>query len=83
MTLRRRIFEAIHIPSDYLTAVAGVVAVLTGFFLFRLTWHWYAAYGAFLLTILALYWKFTRDGRHIRTYVAIWGPSPQHPGNRP
>ncbi|HEY4773183.1 MAG TPA: cytochrome and DOMON domain-containing protein [Xanthobacteraceae bacterium] len=83
MTARRRIFEAIHIPSGFLTAAAGIAAVLTGLFLFSLSWHWYAGYGAFLLVILGLSWKFTRDGRHIRTYVALWGASPQHPGNRP
>jgi hypothetical protein len=82
MSLRRCLFEAIHIPSGYLTALAGILAVLTGFYLFELAWPWYAAYGAFLLGILALYWKYTRDGRHIRTYVALWGASPEHPGNR-
>jgi hypothetical protein len=33
-----------------------------------------------LLAALAAHWQ--RTGRCIDTYQAIWGPDPQHPGNR-
>ncbi len=82
MTRRRRIFEAVHIPTGYATAAAGLVAITLGMEQVDLAWPWHAAYGALLLSFAVAYWKFTRDGRHVPTYQAIWGPGPEHPGNR-
>ncbi len=82
MTLRRRIFETIHISTGYLTAIAGMVAITLGIIQFGLAWPWHAAYGALVFAILFSYWKFSRQGRRVPTYQAIWGLSPEHPGNQ-
>jgi len=82
MTLRRRIFEVVHIWTGYPTAIAGLVAVALGIDGYGLAWPWQVAYGAWVLAILLAYWKFTRDRRRVPTYQSIWGLAPEHPGNR-
>ena len=83
MTLRRRIFEAVHISTGYATAVAGLVVVGFGMDQFGLDPEWFVAYAGYLLVLVIAYWKFTRDGRRVPTYQSIWGYSSEHPGNRP
>ncbi|MDP6173108.1 MAG: cytochrome b561 domain-containing protein [Rhodospirillales bacterium] len=81
MTRRRRIFEAVHISTGHTTAGAGLIAVWFGINQMGLAWGWQAGYGIWLLAMAGAFLKFTRDGRHVPTYHAIWGPGPEHPGN--
>ena len=82
MTLRRRVFELFHKSVGWLT-----VLVAFGVILFGLVMADAPRWIPLLLSgwWLALVWLFARlqiKGRCIDTYQAIWGPDPQHPGNR-
>ncbi len=82
MTLRRRLFEAWHKHMGY---VAMILALPTGWLGLELigagrAWQWtllgLGGLAAACFVILEAH------GRRIDTYQAIWGPSPEHPGNR-
>ncbi len=82
MTPRRLLFERLHKTIGHLALALAVIAILTGL------WQANAPYG---LWILILGWWGGLAGflvliaprlRRVPTYQAIWGPSPEHPGNR-
>jgi hypothetical protein len=82
MTRRRRTFERLHKALGWL-AVAGSALVLVLGLVAADAPRW-------MLLALALWWsaltiafmRLQARGRCIDTYQAIWGPDPQHPGNR-
>lgn len=83
MTRRRRIFEAFHKSLGWtLLGMAAITIVLGLWSVNAPRWMWAA---------LALYWFMLagvsviceRHALAIGSYRAIWGPDPQHPGNRP
>jgi len=82
MTPRRIAFEHLHKSAGYLTLLTAVAAILTGLWQANApSWMWIALGGwwlGFVLTFILL----QRQGRAIDTYQAIWGPLPEHPGNR-
>ena len=82
MTLRRRLFEAIHKPAGWAALAIAAAAVQTGLHLVAAPVWVVVAAGASSVMIVIAFAAFTRAGRWVDTYVAIWGPSEQHPGNR-
>lgn len=82
MTRRRRIFEALHINPGHATWAAGLVAVFLGIDQLGLDWPWPTALAGFLGVLAVASVKFTRDGRRVPTYQAIWGVGEEHPGNK-
>lgn len=82
MTPRRVAFEYLHKSLGYLALALSVGAILSGL--------WQANGPRWMWLVLALWWSlwliafigFQRQGRAFDTYQAIWGPSPDHPGNR-
>lgn len=82
MTPHRLAFERIHKTAGYLAIVLSITAIAMGLWSAnapRWMWLTIAAWWA-LLVVVALYLQFARGA--VDTYQAIWGPSPEHPGNR-
>jgi len=82
MTPWRRMFETVHKSLGYATLALAAVTVLLGL--------WTANAPHWMWLSLALWWlclafvatSLQRRGWAIDTYQAIWGPSPEHPGNQ-
>ncbi|GIT89710.1 hypothetical protein JANAI62_08050 [Jannaschia pagri] len=83
MTPRRLAFEAMHKGSGYAALILSMLAVLSGI--------WQSNAPIWMWIVLPLWWVllatlfvlFQRRGMVVSTYEAIWGPDPNHPGNRP
>jgi len=82
MTRWRQVFEAAHKGLGYALLIVALLTIIIGLWDTngpRWIWGaliiWWAA-----LTAMAI--RLQRLGRAIDTYQAIWGPSPDHPGNR-
>ncbi|MEM7376485.1 MAG: cytochrome b561 domain-containing protein [Pseudomonadota bacterium] len=82
MTPRRRAFEWCHKALGYTLLGVSAIAVLTG--LWRANaphWMWLGVLSWW--TVLgAAFLSLQRRGLAVDTYQAIWGPDPEHPGNR-
>jgi hypothetical protein len=82
MTVRREIFEVVHKFAGYLALVLGAGAVVSGLWAANgPIWMWIGIalwWGALVVTSLIL----QRQKRAYDTYQAIWGPSPDLPGNK-
>lgn len=82
MTAWRRLFERLHKGLGWLAVLAAVVVLVAGLVL--------ADAPRWMAVLLGLWWgglvlafaSLQRAGRCVDTYQAIWGPDPQHPGNR-
>lgn len=82
MTRRRVIFERVHKSAGWGAIAAGIVTIVLGLRL--------ADAPRWMLVVLVLWWAalaaaaviLQRRGWCADTYQAIWGPSPEHPGNR-
>lgn len=82
MTARRRVFEAVHKTGGYLALAAALAATLLGLsFTGQPAWIWGLVLAPVALSV-AVFVRYTRQGRRVSTYHAIWGPGPEHPGNR-
>lgn len=82
MTVRRRVFEAVHKTGGYMALAVALGALALGLSQSGApTWACVAALAPWAI-IAALFVHYTRQGRRVPTYQAIWGPSPEHPGNR-
>lgn len=82
MTLRRRMFEAVHKSLGWLSLPLVILGTSLGLILADaprwmplLIGLWWAALGL-AFAVLQI------RSRRIATYQAIWGPDPIHPGNR-
>ena len=82
MSFRRVAFERVHKTVGYAAMFAGAVVLVLGLIV--------ADAPRWMAVILALWWaaltalfvRLQRQGRCLDTYQAIWGPDPEHPGNR-
>lgn len=82
MTPWRVMFEWVHKVTGYALLVLALVTILFGM--------WHANVPVWMWLSLALWWSglaiaailLQRRGYAIDTYQAIWGPGPEHPGNR-
>ncbi len=82
MTRRRILFEHVHRSVGYLAVATGAVTIMTGL--------WAANAPRWMPLALGLWWgllivaaiRLEAQGRHMSSYLAIWGPDPAHPGNR-
>ena len=82
MTRRRQVFEAVHKPLGWLALAIAAGAIHTGLTVVGGPTHLHAL-NALSFSLLALaFVAFSRTGRAIETYQAIWGPAPAHPGNQ-
>jgi hypothetical protein len=82
MTLRRRIFERAHKSLGYAALTLAIAALTTGLWHANAPrWMWITI-GAWWSVLITLGVRWQRQGRAIDTYQAIWGPDPQHPGNK-
>ncbi|MEO0914709.1 MAG: cytochrome b561 domain-containing protein, partial [Pseudomonadota bacterium] len=81
MTRRRLIFEYVHKSVGYVALVLSAIAILLGLWEANgPVWMWLMLLGWWGVLIVA-FALLQRRGMAIDTYEAIWGPSPQHPGN--
>lgn len=82
MTPWRRMFEAVHKALGYALIALAIVTIVVGL--------WDANGPHWMWLSLAVWWgvlaiaaiRLQRAGRAVDTYQAIWGPAPDHPGNR-
>lgn len=82
MTRHRLVFERVHKALGWAAIVAGIVTIAIGL--------WLADAPRWMPVVLAAWWAglacigavLQRRGWCVDTYQAIWGPSPEHPGNR-
>ena len=74
MSLRRRLFEAWHKNCGYVAMILAVGAVWTGIELAGLEewWKWGVVLSVGMF--VALFIRFSRERRHVDTWLAIWGP---------
>ncbi|MEP1571566.1 cytochrome b561 domain-containing protein [Roseibium album] len=82
MTPRRLLFERFHKSCGYLALALMVGAIATGLWNANApNWMWLflTAWWAVLMSF-SVYLQ--RRGCAVDTYQAIWGPYPEHPGNR-
>jgi hypothetical protein len=81
MTPRRLIFEAIHKTAGYVAVLLSVVVILTGL--------WQSNAPRWMALSLIPWWGLVgfvffalqKRGMAVDTYMAIWGPDPDLPGN--
>ncbi len=81
MTRRRLLFERCHKSIGYATIALALVTILVGL--------WHANAPRWMWTVLVIWWAglsawgshMQRAGRAVKTYHAIWGIDPCHPGN--
>lgn len=82
MTPHRLAFERLHKALGWAGLGAAVAVIALGLLLADAP-RWMAlALVAWWLALAAAFIHWQRRGRCIDTYQAIWGPDPQHPGNR-
>ncbi|MEM8554603.1 MAG: cytochrome b561 domain-containing protein [Pseudomonadota bacterium] len=82
MTPWRLAFEWLHKSVGYSVLILSVVVILQGL--------WIANAPRWMLLVLMIWWTLwalvyltlQQRGWAVDTYQAIWGPSPEHPGNR-
>jgi hypothetical protein len=82
MTPHRVRFERLHKSLGWLCVLAALVVTALGLYV--------ADAPRWMALLLAAWWlllavaarQLQRKGRCVDTYQAIWGPDPQHPGNR-
>ena len=82
MTAWRRAFERLHKGLGWLAVAAAVLVVMGGLVLADAPRWMAVVLSAWWLVLLAGFVALQRAGRCIDTYQAIWGPDPEHPGNR-
>jgi len=82
MSRRRLVFECVHKSVGYTTLGLIVFALLTGLWAANApNWMWLGL-GGWVSLLLTVGITLQRRGRAYDTYQAIWGPDPEHPGNR-
>ncbi|MEO1532977.1 MAG: cytochrome b561 domain-containing protein [Pseudomonadota bacterium] len=82
MTRWRQLFEAAHKGMGYALLLVAVATILLGMWEANAPrWMWVLLAVWWVALLIAATWL-QRAGRAIDTYQAIWGPSPEHPGNR-
>ncbi len=82
MTPWRCQFERLHKGLGWLAVLAAVLVMITGLVLADAP-RWMAlVLCAWWLGLAGAFAVLQRAGRCVDTYQAIWGPDPQHPGNR-
>lgn len=83
MTRRRLIFERVHKTVGYGALGLSAAAVLTGMWQANAPhWMWLVIPGWWLF-LMVVFVALQRRGMVVDTYVALWGPDPTLPGNRP
>lgn len=81
MSLRRRVFEALHKSLGYVAVGLAAFTVLQGFWVTNAPrWMWIVSMVWWLLMI-SLFVYFQKERKALDTYQAIWGPGLDHPGN--
>lgn len=82
MTPRRKFFEAVHMFFGYAAILIGVTTILSGlWFVNAPRWMWIIA--AFIwLGLLVASISQERLAKYKKSYQAIWGLDPNHPGSQ-
>lgn len=82
MTPWRRMFEQLHKSLGYALLFLAAVTLVLGLWQANAPrWMW-TAIGSWWLMLCVLSVYLHRNGWAFDTYQAIWGPGPEHPGNR-
>lgn len=82
MTPWRRMFERTHKSLGYLLLLLGVFGVVTGMWSANApVWMWLFI-TVWWTTLFVIFARMQALGKAIDTYQAIWGPSPELPGNQ-
>lgn len=82
MTPRRLMFETVHKTAGYLALIVAIAAILSGLWQSNAPLWMFVVLPVWWLVLAAVFWRLHKSDRWIDTYQAIWGPSPEHPGNR-
>lgn len=82
MTRRRRIFEAFHKSMGYVLLFGGAVLVLQGLWSVNAPRWMYILLTGFWLCLGVMALVLRNRLQFVTSYQAIWGPDPDHPGNR-
>jgi hypothetical protein len=82
MTRRRVVFEWLHKVIGYGAVLISVLVTGLGLQLVNAPRWMYLTIAVWWVVVLGVAIKWQRAGRCIDTYQAIWGPDPEHPGNR-
>ena len=81
MSLRRRVFEALHKSLGYCLLLLAVAAIVMGLWHVNAPrWMWICVV-SWWISLVSIFIVLQRKGYAIETYQAIWGPDPKHPGN--
>ena len=82
MTPWRRMCEHAHKSLGYLLLAIGAFGVVTGMWAANApVWMWLGL-GLWWSALFLIFIRMQVKGRAVDTYQAIWGPSPDLPGNR-
>jgi Eukaryotic cytochrome b561 len=82
MTPYRLAFERLHKGLGWLAVLAAIGVIAMGLWLVDAPRWMATALALWWMALVAAFTQLQRAGRCIDTYQAIWGPGPQHPGNR-
>lgn len=82
MTPWRRAFERLHKGLGWAAVAASAAVIVLGLVVADAPRWMLAALCAWWLAFINAFVLLQARGRCIDTYQAIWGPDPQHPGNR-
>ena len=82
MTPHRIGFERLHKGLGWLAVLVAVAVTALGLQVADAPRWMAVALAAWWLLLVLAAWHWQRQGRCVDTYQAIWGPDPQHPGNR-
>ncbi len=82
MTPRRVLFERVHKSLGWGGVLVAVPAIVTGLVAADAPRLFLALVAAWWLVLAAAFARWQRRGLALDTYQAIWGPGPEHPGNR-
>ena len=82
MTPHRIAFERMHKGLGCLAVLAAAAVIVLGLQVADAPRWMGLTLATWWLLLAGMAWRWQRNGRCIDTYQAIWGPDPQHPGNR-
>ncbi len=82
MNLRRRVFEALHKSLGYGLLLLAITTIVMGMWVVNAPRWMFLCIVVWWALLVILFVVLQRKGYAIDTYQAIWGPDPQHPGNK-
>lgn len=82
MTTRRIIFEHIHKTLGYAALLLAAMVTFSGLWQSNAPMFMWISLGVWWILMILIFAMFQKLGKALDTYQAIWGPSPNLPGNK-